>query len=221
MPEFTASDVAAALGLIEDEFSRELLCYLWLTDGARCSSSEIERMMLHRVMKECKPRAMEVAVTRLTYTMAELELMSARATSRTVAATLERYRTAMEVAEKRKWPAPRAMYRTMVRSVLQEIASPKFCPQCCGVGQFIHHAQHISCTNCDGAGAMMLSGLARARRLDMTWHAYNKAWKAPYEWAVESCRAAELAVDLALCMHLGYSQDTIPSGQAPLRQFVC
>ncbi len=206
VPEFSAQDIAAALGMIEDEFSRELFCFLWWPDGARSSSSDIERMMLHRVLGECVARATEASISRLTYLVAELEITKVRAMSKVSEAALERYRVPMAAAEKRKWPAPRATYRTVVGSVLQEIASPTSCPQCHGVGRFIHQGQHISCTRCDGSGATALSDLARARRLDMTWHAYRKAWKAPYEWAAETCRAAESAAERALCRHLGESQ---------------
>jgi hypothetical protein len=204
--EFSAQDIAAALGMIKHPFARELFCFLWWPDGARSSSSDIERMMLHRILEECVARATEASLSRLTYKVAELELTRVRSISKLSETTLERYRVPMEIAEKRKWPAPRAVYRLLVQSVLTEMASPTLCPQCHGVGQYVLQGQEFSCTRCDGSGATTLSDLARARQLDMTWHAYRKAWKAPYEWAIQDCRAAEMAAERALCRHLGDAQ---------------
>jgi hypothetical protein len=206
-PEFTASDIAAALGMIEDEFSRELFCYLWWPDRAQSSTPDMARMLLHRVMKECKSRTMEAVVTRLTYTMAELELTSSRTPSKAVATTLERHRALMEFANDRKWPTPREKYRQLVRGVLLEMANPGVCTRCHGSGQGVHQGQHIQCPKCDGWGAVTPSDLARANRLQMTWHAYTKAWKTPYEWAVESCRDAARSAERALCRNLGYAQE--------------
>ena len=214
-PEFTSPDIAAALGMIEDDFSRELFCFLWWPEGATCSSSQIERMLLQRVMKECKARTTEAFLTRLTYTTAELELTGHRVPSKATVDILERYEALMAFANQRKWPAPRDTYRQLIRGVLLELAHPGPCNGCRGSGQEAVGGQRLPCRKCDGWGAMTHSDLARARRLKMTWHAYRKTWKAPYDWASEDCRSAAMSAGHALGRHLGCVPET-PSRRAPL-----
>jgi hypothetical protein len=201
--EVSPKEACDALGMIADTFSRELFCYVWWPDGTKNSSREIELMVLHRVMEECKRRAMTAVDARLAYTIAELELTANRAISRAVGGTLAHYHELMELAEQRKWPTPRPAYRSLVHGALVELKAPKVCSRCHGTGHSLHHGVHIACSACHETGALMQSDLARARTLGMTWHAYRKAWKAPYEWTVDTCSAATKAAERAFWRHFG------------------
>ncbi|MET3654766.1 hypothetical protein ABIC75_004514 [Dyella japonica] len=206
-PEFSPQDIAAALGMIKDKFARELFCYLYWPDQSDSSFKDIEQRVLHRLMEECKARTMNAIGARFAYTMAEVELVTARANSRAVTLALAQYRAAMELANERKWPSPRATYRNLVHSVLREITAPAICAHCHGSGQHTNHRIHVTCPVCHGDGVVPLSDLARARSLGVTWHAYRKAWKAPYEWADTTCKEALGGAERALIRHLGYTRN--------------
>jgi hypothetical protein len=202
--EFTPSDIAAALGMVPDGFPRELLCYLWWPDALKCSASEIERMILHRVMRECRARAIDAISSRLSYGVVELERTRTRTLSKTLSSSLEHHRSLMESASERRWPEPRDTYLQLAHGVLMEAQASKVCPSCRGVGRLADVSRRQNaCQRCRGWGTLGSSDLARARVLRMTWHAFRKTWKAPYEWAVEDCRRAAIDAEHALLHALG------------------
>jgi hypothetical protein len=202
--EFTPSDIAAALGMIPDGFPRELLCYLWWPDALKCSASEIERMILHRVMRECRARAIDAITSRLSYGVIELERIRTRTLSKTLSSSLEHHRSLMESASERRWPEPRDTYLQLAHGVLIEAQASKVCPSCRGVGRLADAPRRENaCQRCGGWGTLGSSDLARARALRMTWHAFRKTWKAPYEWAVEDCKSAAADAEHALLHALG------------------
>lgn len=109
----------------------------------------------------------------------------------------------MEVAKEQRWPSPSAVYQRLTRGVLVELSTAVICSICQGAGYQLAHGRSGPCQKCLGSGRRPCSDLARAHTLGITWHAYAKAWKAPFEWALKLCgQAIQLASDV-LCRNLG------------------
>lgn len=202
--ELTEHEIASALAMIKDDFIRELLRYVWFPQLALSSVKNLERMVLHHLLLQCKVRAMKTLVTQLTYNIAELELTMTRRHSLASAEELSRYEREMNNAKERRWPAPSPVYQRMARSVLAELRGKDACSRCRGSGRIHVNGASESCPRCRGSGQLPQSDLARARALDMTWHAYTKSWREPYEWAISHCEKAITTASNALLRNLTY-----------------
>ncbi|AZD22538.1 hypothetical protein C4K22_3407 [Pseudomonas chlororaphis subsp. aurantiaca] len=201
--ELSSQEVSAALRMINDEFSRELFCYVWWPGSASHNKRDIERMLLRQVLEQCKVRAIQALTTQLTHDIAELELTAFRHRSQSPASSLTSYRSAMEEAKEQRWPSPSSVYQRLTRGVLGELSTAVICSTCQGAGYQLVHERSGPCQKCQGSGRRPCSDLARAQTLGITWHAYAKAWKAPFEWALKLCeQAIQLASDV-LCRNLG------------------
>lgn len=176
------ADIETAIRDLPHEFPRELFCLIFRPEAMRTSSRDIEQMLLARVLRECKTRSMDLAVARLTYSISQIELGSVRNASR-VAGTLERQRAVMEFAQTRRWPSPRHEYRNLTRGVIAELIERRAFVSGCALEERVPVHQAGGPTG----GPAMRSELARARALRITWHAYHKSWKEPYEWALVHC----------------------------------
>ncbi|MDI9239910.1 hypothetical protein QLQ15_13440 [Lysobacter sp. LF1] len=175
-------EIEAAILGVPDEFSRELFCLVFRPCAMRTSSRDIEKMLLARVLKECKNRSIDLVVARLTYSISQIELGSVRNASR-AAGALERQRTILEFAQTRRWPSPRLEYRNLTWGVVSELIECR-----ASLGRCAFEDRVLSHEDCMPAGGpVMRSELARARALRITWHAYHKSWKEPYEWAFGHC----------------------------------
>jgi uncharacterized phage protein len=102
-----------------------------------------------------------------------------------------------------RWPSPSQVYVRLAQSVMAELTEPRVCARCKGTGQRSEQGTPIVCPRCQGTGHLPKSDLARAKRLGMTWHAYTKSWKEPYEWTLSYCVTAVEAAASALVRKLG------------------
>lgn len=206
--EFSGDEIVDALGMIKDEFSRELLCYICCPEGSRLSAKDVEREVLHRILSLCKVRAIQALMSQLNYTIADLELTTSRRHSSNSPEVLGRYQRAMDIAKERRWPSPSPVYQRLAHQVLEELRTSECCSRCRGVGRQ-HPTRHEPCPRCEGSGRLPRSDLARGRALNMTWHAYTKSWRNPYEWTIAYCKTViQSAVD-ELCRNLGCTHEMI------------
>lgn len=200
--EFFSRDIAAGLAKIEDEFLRKLFCYVRQPDSAYCTSRDIERKLLNLVLVQCKTRAVQALTAQLTHDIAELELTASRRHLQSLPSNLASYRNAMEAAKDQRWPYPSLVYLRVIRCVLSELGSAKTCIISRGAEYRPAQGHLEPCQMCQGNGSRPTSDLARARALGLTWHAYAKAWKAPFEWTFVHCEQALQSACDALCRNL-------------------
>ncbi len=206
--ELSGDEVVGALGRIKDEFSRELLCHICCPEGSRQSSKDVEREVLHKVLSLCKVRAMQALMAQLNYNIADLELTTSRRHSSNSPDVLGRYQQAMDMAKERRWPSPSPVYQKLAHQVLEELRTSECCSRCRGVGRQ-HATSHVPCPRCEGSGRLTRSDLARGRALNMTWHAYKKSWRNPYEWTIAYCEGVIRSAGDELCRNLGCTHEMV------------
>jgi hypothetical protein len=185
IPELTPQDIAGALGMIRDEFAREVFCAVWWPDGAKLVAKELDRIIAGMQFGEWKSRFDAMLDAQLKVAQAEL-----RSDRREVHAA----RAALEHAKSEMWPALREdAYRLVRLAAVEELRAPKSCPTCQGratakVGELV-----VSCSACDGSGVVPVSNRRRAASMQVNESTYRRVWQPVYEWTYRRISDAEHA----------------------------
>jgi hypothetical protein len=185
IPELTAQDIAGALGMIQDEFAREVFCAVWWPDGARLMAKELDRIIAAMQFGEWKARFDAMLDAQLKVAQAEL-----RNDRREVFAA----RAVLENAKSEMWPTLREdAYRLVRLAAIEELRAPKSCTSCQGrataaVGELV-----VKCEACDGSGVMPVSNRRRAAALRINESTYRRVWQPVYEWTYRRVSDAEHA----------------------------
>jgi hypothetical protein len=195
IPELTAQDIAGALGMIRDEFAREVFCAVWWPDGAKLMAKELDRIIAVMQFAEWKDRFERMLDAQLKVAQAEL-----RNDRREVYAA----RAALEHAKSEMWPALREdAYRLVRLAAVEELRTPKSCTGCQGRGTAAVGELVVTCEACDGSGVMPVSNRRRAASLRINESTYRRVWQPVYEWTyrrvsdAEHAGAREFAVRIA------------------------
>lgn len=185
IPELTPQDIAGALGMIRDEFAREVFCAVWWPDGAKLMAKDLDRIIAGMQFGEWKGRFDAMLDAQLKVAQTEL-----RADRREMAGA----RAALENAKSEMWPALREdAYRLVRLAAVEELRAPKSCASCQGratasVGELV-----ITCKACDGSGVMPVSNRRRAAALRINESTYRRVWQPVYEWTYRRVADAEHA----------------------------
>lgn len=192
VPEFSAQDIAAALGMVRNRLGRELLCLVWWPDGATITRNQLRTMALEAVLQEQARRLADLTRAQSDVLMAEAQWAARNTHTREDHARIGRLRGILDDAKRRAWPSVPDMYPRLVEAVLHEIATPNLCPECGGSGQIVAaNGVPRMCITCDGHGVKPVSDRQRAALIGRDATHYLRAWAPVYEWMLGQCRDAE------------------------------
>lgn len=206
VPELTPQDIAAALGMIEDEMSREVFCAFWWPDGARLKEQDLLRMIGQRQRAEIERQWRRVQVARLELHIAKDEAASRQAMTdadkRAIAAIEARLKNAQDDC----WPSEPTVYPLIRAAVIEEIRSPHQCTRCLGRAQQIVGERLVVCLQCDGTGRQAISDRRRAKAIGRDESTYRRAWARPYGWTYAMVSDAEGSAARAMRAFLSRSE---------------
>jgi hypothetical protein len=208
VPEYTAQDVAHAIGLMGHDkrltaeenaaamIGREVFCAVWWPDGARLSADTLDRALRKIILDEYSRRSLEAQIAKLECHVVEGEIEFRRVVTESEKRelTVARARRLRTVAQ--RWPWNTEVYARMPNAVLTELRSYRLCPTCAGL-RFVSRTENGPpidvCGKCDGTGREAASKVSRAANLKISESAYRIVWGTTYDWTFS--RIAQLEGD--------------------------
>ncbi len=198
VPEYTAQDVAAMLGMmgndpeksLEDNlalvFAREVFCAIWWPEGGKLVRKELDAMIGAMQFEEWRKRADELLNAHLAVAQASLLPLSEQRNAK------DRADHQLERAKSRLWPAlGQSPYIRIRSAVLAEMRATRICNVCEGRGQAMVGALKVSCEGCRGSGRIAVSDVQRAGMLERDESTYRQTWRSVYEWTFATVAGAE------------------------------
>jgi hypothetical protein len=210
VPEYTAQDIAAAIGMIGNDpnkpagdnerlsFAREIFCAIWWPDGARLVWRELDAMIAARQFGEWRERADAMVTAQLAVAQAAMwDGADAITQLRRAEVLLRRARDAM-------WPSLGDESYALTRAaVIEEMRATRTCPDCNGRGSARAEELVVVCAGCMGSGRLPVSDAKRARAIQRKEGAYRNSWRDVYEWTMRLIADAERDGRTALVDTLG------------------
>lgn len=183
IPELTPQDIAAALGMVQDELAREVFCAIWWPDGARLAAKGLDQLIARIQFAEWR-RRME--------TMLDAQLVLAAARAERNMEGERRGETMLADSIGQMWPALVQEAYALVRgAVLDELRAPEPCEACGGIGDFTIMGRAVPCGECGGGGRVPRSNRQRATSIHRDEAAYRRTWRGVYEWTLRRMQEAE------------------------------
>jgi hypothetical protein len=192
IPDIVATDVAAALGMVEAGIGREVLCRVWWPDGAKLTAPQLRDLVDRKIREEWARR--EAAM---------LDGLLAVATrgskGQRVYADAHASRWPRLVVREHEVPQLAPGYAKVRDAVIEELASAGLCPSCHGRG-IVPNDMNVarSCKDCAGEGHMRLSERGRADLCGFSWKTYRESWATVYDWTFQHCTEDLHKAELAL-----------------------
>lgn len=191
IPELTNIDIAGALGMIQEEFAREVFCACWWPDGSARSSHDLGRDVLNRIVIEYARRERESVAARL-----ELNIAQCGVDTKLRATTIDREilrscEAAVTRANAQRWKWDSAAYVRMFDAIIKEIRSPRHCWKCSGRGELFIAALKTTCDVCAGTGKRPHAKKSRAQEIRVPEKDYLRGIGKVYEWAFGEVKDAE------------------------------
>lgn len=198
VPEYTAQDIAAALGMIGNDkdlpapvranliFAREVFCAVWWPDGARLVWRELDAILAARQFGEWRERADALVTAQLAVAQAAMrDGAEALAQLRRAEAWLERARGVM-------WPALGEPTYALIRSaVIEEMRATRTCTACNGRATVRTGELVVACQTCVGSGRLPISDARRAASIQRNEGSYRRTWRDVYEWTLRMVADAD------------------------------
>lgn len=191
IPELTPQDIAGALGMVRDEFAREVFCAVWWPDGARLERNRLLQLIALKQRAEIDKQWRRVQAARLDLHIASDDLAARNAATDHDRRVIAALKARLEEAKRLCWPNVPEMYPVIRAAVLDELASPKLCVVCAGRGAIASGDLVVECKQCDGTGKSAISSRQRAARIGRDESTYRKEWAAAYEWTYALVSDAE------------------------------
>jgi hypothetical protein len=195
VPEYTAQDIAAALGMVEDVIGREIFCMSWWPDGAALTRKDLKDGLKNLLLEEYKVRSRELAARKLEAHMLDVDAIDG---GRRRHAKLR-----SEIQSSKPWPAQLDRYGLVADAVVLEICTPKICRTCGGRGEATIESKIVVCETCKGSGLIPASQGWRANRIEVSETTYRSAWRQVYEWLYERASTRESTAAKQLAIALG------------------
>lgn len=190
VPELTSQDIAGALGMVRDEFAREVFCALWWPDGARLTHDALDIALRNKQLAEWMRRQRTLVAARLGAHLAQEEADGTHGGIHNVRRSLAHARAEAEEAKANAWPAYGERYKLIRAAVLNELAAPRACKHCAGRGHVRTEALVSACHACNGTGQARGSERSRAEAIDVG-HANYARWAGVYQWTFDLCARAD------------------------------
>jgi hypothetical protein len=204
IPEYTAQDIAAAIGMAcndpdkpLDELAREMFCAVWWPDGAELVWHRLDALLAAAQFGEWRERLDELVIAQIAMAQARVEERKSRQKA------IERAEGMLIRAREAMWPAlSESAYAAVRKAVVAELRAPRTCPVCHGRGQVKSETLVVSCAPCAGTGRVAISNAQRARMLERNESTYRRAWLDVYEWTFGHASSAELRGRAAIAERL-------------------
>lgn len=190
VPMLTQADIAGALGMVRDDFAREVFCAVWWPDGAKLTAKELDAKIRERQLGEWMRRARLVEAAKLAMHLAEEEAEGSHAAIQGVQRALSRARAELTEARAVMWPSYGPRYALIRVAVLTELASPQTCRHCAGRGSHRTDALVVTCHHCGGTGRKAASERSRADAVKVGKTGFRH-WEGVYDWTLQLCASAE------------------------------
>lgn len=175
IPELTAQDIAAALGMCEDKFA--VLMFEAVASGTIRDPAAVDKAIAQAQFAEWRNRMDRMVTAQLAMVEADGAPIWQRAQRRW------RAKQMLEGAKAAMWPAlVEEHYAQMRLALLTELRSNRVCPVCNGRKSVMVENTLIECEHCLGTGRIAISDRSRAQMMRMHHSTYRDQWKAPYEW---------------------------------------
>lgn len=198
VPEYTAQDIAAAVGMVPDEFAREVFCAVWWPDGAHLVWKALDAQIAAAQFEEWRQRAERLVDAQL------LEAQAGFVPPEERKAAEHRAELALAHAKTSLWPAlGEPAYSEIRKAAIVELRSPRVCSSCRGRATAINGKLVIACQNCAGRGRVAVSDSQRALMIDRNESSYRRSWKDVYEWTFRMLMDAEATARAAFAIALG------------------
>jgi hypothetical protein len=198
VPEYTAQDIAAAIGMVDDVLAREVFCAVWWPDGGKLVEKKLDAMIAALQFEQWRERADALVTAQIALAQASVAPPNERAMAK------ERAENLLDRARARMWPAlSQDPYERIRTAVIIELRAPRICASCNGRGQIVIGSLIASCSACAGCGRIAVSDVQRASMLKRDESSYRQTWRSVYEWTfalvseAESTGRAEVACRLA------------------------
>lgn len=183
VPELTAQDIAAGLGMIPAGLGREIVCLVWWPDGARLSRDTLYAEITREIAAERARQLRRVETALLSQHLAVAGSRGAMQAAK-----------AVEDAREGLWPNLSPKYRAVRDAVLSEIVSPHLCKRCNGRGYTVTRSKvHVACCQCEGRGTVAVSDRQRAAAIGVNETVYRRTWRGLYQYLFTLCTDAESA----------------------------
>lgn len=194
VPEYTAQDIAAAIGMVADVLARNVFCAVWWPDGGHLTWKQLDTQIAMLQFGEWRDRA-DALVT--------AQLVQAQAQHREDFVGLDRAQLLLSRARASMWPPLHDdAYRDVRMAVIVELRAPRTCPACNGRGTVRDGDLVIACGGCGGGGKIAVSDAKRASWLKRNESTYRRTWRDVYEWTFTAVSDAERegreAIEIAL-----------------------
>lgn len=189
--DFTDQDIAAAVGMCQNETARELFCWIWWPSESKQRTEATRRLVLDVVWREFNDRYVAVEAARLAVHNLECILAGKTRHSEEERQELERRNAAVRQVHASVWPARMEMYARIVDAVVEEIRTPRPCPDCSGRGERPVDGLVRQCTRCNGSGHVREFSTWRAARLGVSETRYRATWAPIYDWVYNMIDALE------------------------------
>ncbi len=198
VPEYTAQDVAAMLGMLGNDpdkspednaelvFAREVFCAVWWPEGGKLVKKELDALIGGMQFEEWRKRAGDLLNAHLAVAQASVAPLGEQRNAK------DRADHMLERAKARLWPAlGQSPYMRIRSAVLVEMRATRICAVCEGRGQAIVGALKVTCEGCRGSGRTSISDVQRAGMLERDESTYRQTWRSVYEWTFATVSGAE------------------------------
>jgi hypothetical protein len=194
VPEYTAQDIAAAIGMVSDVLARNVFCAVWWPDGGHLTWKQLDSQLAMLQFGEWRERA-DALVT--------AQLVHAQALYREDEAAVSRAAIQLTRARASMWPPLHEdAYREVRMAVIVELRATRTCPACNGRGTLRDRDLVIACGSCGGGGKIAVSDAKRAAWLKRNESTYRRNWRDVYEWTFTEVSEIEKkgreAIEIAL-----------------------
>jgi len=192
IPELTNIDIAGALGMVSDEFAREVFCAVWWPDGARLTEQALLAMVGRKQAHQINAQWRALQLARLDLHIAEDAFACKTSHTSKDHDDLGRMRLKADKARRACWPAQPQMYPKIRLTAMRELRAPNLCPGCEGRGELVYSTPQRQCPTCAGRGTLPVSSRQRAEWLGCDESNYRRAWRVAYEWTYDQLADAEV-----------------------------
>jgi len=196
IPDLTNIDIAGALGMVKDEFSRDIFIALWWEDGAKSGRIDLEERIRNLILLEFGQRSKALAIARLEQNIAQCAIAGKRCRTAFDDKITRACTMAVEEAKGRVWSYKTDVYVRVPGAVIQEILNPRLCDECKGRGEITADGLRRKCPGCNGYCTKPEKKINRAGRLKVSYESYRDKWSRIYSWTYDLVSRAERGAEL-------------------------
>jgi hypothetical protein len=191
IPELTNIDIAGALGMIQDQFARDILCVVWWPDGSHAVFDSMAETVRVRLLNEYSDRERAHVAARLELNIAQSSFDAKPKKGDWDDQIVADLKREIDRASARRWPWSLERYSRMFPVVVEEMRRPRHCPACCGRGIYIDESGIKNCRRCNASGVRHETKSWRAGQFGLSRDKFARHWAGVYDWVYRVIADAE------------------------------